>query len=62
MDVTGTRLPPEVEASVYFVVAEALTNVVKHSQATRAQVTVVVANRTLRIDVRDDRIASSMKR
>jgi hypothetical protein len=49
-DVTATRLPPEVEASVYFVVAEALTNVVKHSQATWAQVTVVVVSRTLRVE------------
>ncbi len=59
MDVTGTRLPPEVEASVYFVVAEALTNVVKHSQATQAQVTIVVANRTLRVEVRDDGIGGA---
>jgi signal transduction histidine kinase len=59
MDVTGTRLPPEVEASVYFVVAEALTNVVRHSQATRAQVTVVVADRTLRVEVRDDGIGGA---
>jgi signal transduction histidine kinase len=44
---------------VYFVVAEALTNVVKHSQATRAQVTVVVANRTLRVEVRDDGIGGA---
>jgi signal transduction histidine kinase len=61
MDVTATRLPPEVEASVYFVVAEALTNVVKHSQATRAQ-TVVVASRTLRVEVRDDGIGGSRPR
>jgi signal transduction histidine kinase len=33
VDVTSTRLPPEIEASAYFIVAEALTNVVKHSQA-----------------------------
>ena len=44
---------------MYFVVAEALTNVVKHSQATRAQVTVVVANRTLRVEVRDDGIGGA---
>jgi hypothetical protein len=62
MDVTATRLPPEVEASVYFVVAEALTNVVKHSQATRAQVTIVVASRTLRVEVRDDGIGRSRRR
>ena len=33
------RLPGDVEASAYFIVAEALTNVVKHAGATRAQVT-----------------------
>jgi signal transduction histidine kinase len=59
IDVPGTRLPPEVEASVYFVVAEALTNVVKHSQATRAQVTVVVATGSLRVEVRDDGIGGA---
>jgi PAS domain S-box-containing protein len=59
MDVVGTRLPPEVEASAYFVVAEALTNVVKHAQATQAQVTVVVANGTVRVEVRDDGIGGA---
>ncbi len=44
---------------MYFVVAEALSNVVKHSQATRAQVTVVVANRALRVEVRDDGIGGA---
>lgn len=34
------RLPDEVEACAYFVVAEALTNVAKHAQATQAVVTV----------------------
>jgi signal transduction histidine kinase len=34
------RLPDEVEACAYFVVAEALTNVAKHAQATHATVTV----------------------
>jgi signal transduction histidine kinase len=34
------RLPDEVEACAYFVVAEALTNVAKHAQATQAIVTV----------------------
>jgi signal transduction histidine kinase len=59
MDVTDTRLPPEVEASVYFVVAEALTNVVKHSHATQAQVTVVAANRAVKVEVRDDGIGGA---
>ena len=34
------RLPDEVEACAYFVVAEALTNVAKHAHATQAVVTV----------------------
>ena len=34
------RLPDEVEAVAYFVVAEALTNIAKHAQATQAVVTV----------------------
>lgn len=34
------RLPDEVESVAYFVVAEALTNVAKHAQATQAVVTV----------------------
>lgn len=34
------RLPDEVEACAYFVVAEALTNVAKHAQASQAMVTV----------------------
>jgi len=35
------RIPPAVETAAYYVVAEALTNVAKHSQATRASVRVV---------------------
>jgi signal transduction histidine kinase len=31
------RLPPEIEASACFIAAEALTNVVKHAQAARAE-------------------------
>src|SRR6185312_11108359 len=34
------RLPEEIESVAYFVVAEALTNVAKHAQATQAVVTV----------------------
>ena len=35
LEIPEARLPPPVEASVYFVVSEALTNVAKHSGATR---------------------------
>jgi PAS domain S-box-containing protein len=53
-DVSVGRLPPVVEATAYFVVAEALTNVVKHAGAERAEVSVRVEDATLRIAVRDD--------
>jgi signal transduction histidine kinase len=54
------RLPPEIEASAYFVIAEALTNVVKHAHASRASVTAAVTgDGTLRIAVRDDGIGGA---
>jgi signal transduction histidine kinase len=45
---------PSVEAVAYFIVSEALTNVVKHAQATRAAVTVTRRGDVLRIAVTDD--------
>jgi signal transduction histidine kinase len=53
-DVSVGRLPSVLEASAYFVVAEALTNVVKHAGAKRAEVSVRVEDGTLRVAVRDD--------
>jgi signal transduction histidine kinase len=53
------RLPSEVEVTAYFVVAEALANVVKHAQATRAQVSVVADADLLTIDVRDDGVGGA---
>jgi signal transduction histidine kinase len=52
--VTAPRLPAETETTAYFVVAEALTNVVKHAHASRAQVNVAIDAGVLRIDVTDD--------
>jgi signal transduction histidine kinase len=54
MDVSDERFPPEIEESAYFIVAEALTNVVKHSQAERAEVGASVVRGALRVEVRDD--------
>jgi signal transduction histidine kinase/CHASE3 domain sensor protein len=54
VDVPAERFPAEIEATAYFVIAEALTNVVKHSQAERAEVRASVHDRNLRIEVRDD--------
>jgi signal transduction histidine kinase len=45
---------PSIEAVAYFIVSEALTNVVKHAQATRAEVTVTRAGDLLRVVVSDD--------
>jgi PAS domain S-box-containing protein len=53
-DVSVGRLPSVVEATAYFVVAEALTNVVKHAGATHADVSVGVEGGILRVAVRDD--------
>jgi signal transduction histidine kinase len=45
---------PAIEAVAYFIVSEALTNVVKHARATSAEVTVTRAGDLLRIVVSDD--------
>jgi PAS domain S-box-containing protein len=54
VEVPVDRFQAEIEASAYFIVAEALTNVVKHSHATRAEVRASVGDGLFRIDVRDD--------
>jgi signal transduction histidine kinase len=46
-------IPDTVESAAYFVVAEALTNVVKHSSATEASVMLEHDGGTLRVIVRD---------
>jgi PAS domain S-box-containing protein len=53
-DVSGERLPPAIEENAYFVVSEALTNVVKHSGARSAAVSAQLEDGVLRIEVRDD--------
>jgi signal transduction histidine kinase len=53
------RLPAAVEATAYFVVAEALTNVAKHARATGATVLARVENGTLSVQVRDDGVGGA---
>ncbi|HEY3715429.1 MAG TPA: GAF domain-containing sensor histidine kinase [Jatrophihabitantaceae bacterium] len=48
------RLPESVEVATYYVVAEALTNVAKHADASVVHVEVSPADDVLRICVRDD--------
>lgn len=52
--VTAARLSAETETTAYFIVAEALTNVVKHAHASRATVDVAIEAETLSIHVHDD--------
>ena len=53
LDLPG-RLPSAVESAAYFVVAEAVTNTVKHAGATRAWITGAVNGNRLVIEVGDD--------
>ncbi len=54
LPVDRAELPQAAETAAYFVVAESLTNIAKHSQATRAQVAVGVADGRLHVTVDDD--------
>jgi GAF domain-containing protein len=53
-DVAAERLPAGVEATAYFVISEALTNVVKHARATSVSVTTRIERGELRVEVCDD--------
>ena len=54
MSGTDRPLSPALELSVYRVVQEALTNVVKHAPGARASVDLAVCDREIRLDVTDD--------
>jgi signal transduction histidine kinase len=57
--VAAERFPAEIEASAYFIVAEALTNAVKHAHAGRADVRASVEDGMLHVEVRDDGIGGA---
>jgi signal transduction histidine kinase len=59
LDVLEARLPAQVEATAYFVVCEALTNVAKHAHASKAKVFVSRRNGTLAIEVADDGVGGA---
>lgn len=52
-------LPPAVESTAYFVVAEALTNTVKHACAGSANVRLAIDGDVLRIEVHDDGVGTA---
>jgi signal transduction histidine kinase len=59
VDVFEGRLSRALEATAYFVIAETLTNVAKHASARGAEVTAVVEEAILRLEVRDDGVGGA---
>jgi signal transduction histidine kinase len=57
--VTSERLPAALEATAYFIVAEALTNTVRHARASSAQIAAVVDGGVLWLEVRDDGVGGA---
>jgi signal transduction histidine kinase len=53
------RLAPQVEATAYFIVCEALANVVKHARASKATVAATRRNGVLVVEVEDDGIGGA---
>jgi len=58
-EVPADRLPEAIEAAAYFVVAEALTNVVKYAHATQATVSVSRYNGCAVVEIADDGIGGA---
>ncbi|CCK25671.1 hypothetical protein BN159_1292 [Streptomyces davaonensis JCM 4913] len=59
LDVVDERFAGEFEAAVYYAVAEALANVIKHAEASRVEVEVRRADTTVLITVRDDGVGGA---
>ena len=53
------RLPAPVEAAAYYVAAEALANIAKHAEASRARVTVELDDGLLRLGINDDGVGGA---
>jgi PAS domain S-box-containing protein len=56
---TPERLPERIEVAVYYVVAESLTNVAKHGQASLVAVDVMALNGRVRVSVYDDGVGGA---
>jgi signal transduction histidine kinase len=59
LSIPAERFPAEIEASAYFIVAESLTNVVKHAHAEHAEVRAAAADGKLHLEVRDDGVGGA---
>lgn len=53
------RLPERIEVTAYYVASEALTNAVKHSQASAVHLTVSVTNGDVRLAISDDGVGGA---
>jgi signal transduction histidine kinase len=58
-NVSVGRLPPAVESTAYFVVAEALTNVAKHARAGHVEVTAQFEDGKVGVQIRDDGVGGA---
>ncbi|MDF2435531.1 MAG: hypothetical protein JWP44_5164 [Mucilaginibacter sp.] len=54
LEIPEQRLAPTIAASVYFLISEGLTNVVKHARANSASVRVSITDGVLTVEVCDD--------
>ncbi len=59
VDVRLPRLPEAVETTAYYVVAEALANVARHSRATRARVHGRLTGEVVVVEIRDDGVGGA---
>jgi signal transduction histidine kinase len=59
LGVPEERLAPDLEAAAYFVVCEALANVVKHAQASAVTVSLTRVNGTLVVEISDDGVGGA---
>lgn len=54
VDLPGGKLGESAELTAYFVIAESITNAIKHADASEITVTGVLADGSLRIEIADD--------
>jgi signal transduction histidine kinase len=59
VELPEARLPTAAETTAYFTVSEALTNVAKYAQATRATVRLATEDDALVVEVRDDGVGGA---
>jgi len=62
VEVTDERFEDRLETAAYFVVSEALTNAIKHADASRVAVTAAQRNGILMVSVRDDGVGGAGSR